>query len=81
MGRRRGVPLPMKYKVKITIFDKNGVFLSRNEKPFRLRMDAEDYAKRIKKDHYRSNIISYIEVVKLEGNEVVQTYKTKRSRR
>jgi len=73
--------LPTRYAVRITIYDHNANILERDRKLFRLRRQAEDFAKNLKEQHNVKKIISYIEVIKISENRVVENYKTKRMRK
>lgn len=73
-----GGPILYRYSVKITIFDKNGNVVKRDEKLFRLRSGAEDFGRNLKKKHTSTGVISLIDVIKLEEGRTVNTFKSKR---
>ena len=67
----------MRYKVVVSIYDNNGQVERRDEKLFRLRGKAEEYAKDLKDKFNEEKILSFLEVVKLANGVVVQNFKTK----
>lgn len=73
----RDAPILMNYAVRITTYDNNGQVKARDQKLFALRVDAEDFSKKLREEHNKKKILSYIEVIKLETGVVVQNFKTK----
>jgi hypothetical protein len=55
-----------RYAVRIIIFDNNGNIKDRQEKTFRIRKPAEDYAIEKKKEFERQKILATVVVVNLQ---------------
>lgn len=75
--QRRDAPVLYRYAVRITIFDSAANVTDRDEKLFRLRKEAVDYAKKVRREHDVKKLISYVDVLKLSEGRVVENYKTK----
>lgn len=71
-------PILMRYSVKVVLYDNNGNVTGRNEHLFRLRRQAEKYARDLRRNHNQENISSFIRVVKLEDGSVVEIFKSKK---
>ena len=73
-----GTPIIHRFAVTTSIFDQAGNIVSRPQKLFRLSGEAHDYAKAQRELHTRTGVISLIEVTRIEDNQVMAEYKSKK---
>lgn len=70
----------MRYSVEVIIYSESGNIKNRDIQLFRLRREAEEYAKDLKKQHEIKKIPSFIQVKKVEGDEIISRSKSKKLR-